>query len=106
MDSFSYFITFYGLILGLALTELLGGFAHMVRARALKKLERQGEQAQARLDRAKALLERQTGDTADDADAEADPLRRTKDQKVKHAKVDKANRGHHGSAGNHGKSGR
>lgn len=41
MDSFSYFITFYGLILGLALTELLGGFAHMVRAKALKKLEPQ-----------------------------------------------------------------
>jgi hypothetical protein len=41
MDSFSYFITFYGLILGLALTELLGGFAHMVRARALRKLEPQ-----------------------------------------------------------------
>jgi hypothetical protein len=41
MDSFSYFITFYSLILGLALTELLGGFAHMVRAKALKKLEPQ-----------------------------------------------------------------
>jgi hypothetical protein len=41
VDSFSYFITFYGLILGLALTELLGGFAHMVRARALRKLEPQ-----------------------------------------------------------------
>lgn len=41
MDAFSYFITFYSLILGLALTELLGGFAHMVRARALKKLEPQ-----------------------------------------------------------------
>ena len=41
MDSFSYFITFYSLILGLGLTELLGGFAHMVRARALKKLEPQ-----------------------------------------------------------------
>jgi hypothetical protein len=41
VDSFSYFIVFYGLILGLALTELLGGFAHMVRAKALKKLEPQ-----------------------------------------------------------------
>jgi hypothetical protein len=41
VDSFSYLITFYGLILGLALTELLGGFAHMVRARALRKLEPQ-----------------------------------------------------------------
>ena len=41
MDSFSYFIAFYSLILGLGLTELLGGFAHMVRARALRKLEPQ-----------------------------------------------------------------
>src|SRR3954471_22504311 len=41
MDSFSYFIAFYSLILGLALTELLGGFAHMVRAKALKRLEPQ-----------------------------------------------------------------
>src|SRR4051812_6052570 len=41
MDQFSYFLAFYSLILGLALTELLGGFAHMVRARALKKLEPQ-----------------------------------------------------------------
>ena len=41
VDSFSYFIVFYSLILGLALTELLGGFAHMVRAKALKKLEPQ-----------------------------------------------------------------
>jgi hypothetical protein len=41
VDAFSYFITFYSLILGLALTELLGGFAHMVRAKALKKLEPQ-----------------------------------------------------------------
>lgn len=41
MDSFSYFMVFYALILGLALTELLGGFAHMVRAKALKKLEPQ-----------------------------------------------------------------
>ena len=41
MDSFTYFIAFYSLILGLALTELLGGFAHLVRAKALKKLEPQ-----------------------------------------------------------------
>jgi hypothetical protein len=41
VDSFSYFIAFYSLILGLGLTELLGGFAHMVRAKALKKLEPQ-----------------------------------------------------------------
>ena len=41
MDRFSYFIVFYSLILGLALTELLGGFAHMVRARALRMLEPQ-----------------------------------------------------------------
>jgi len=41
VDRFSYFIVFYSLILGLALTELLGGFAHMVRAKALSKLEPQ-----------------------------------------------------------------
>ena len=41
MDRFSYFIVFYSLILGLALAELLGGFALMVRARALRKLEPQ-----------------------------------------------------------------
>ena len=41
MDSFTYFIAFYSLILGLGLTELLAGFAHMVRAKALKKLEPQ-----------------------------------------------------------------
>lgn len=41
MDSFTYFIAFYSLILGLGLTELLGGFAHMVRAKALRKLEPQ-----------------------------------------------------------------
>jgi hypothetical protein len=88
-------------------------------ARALEKLKRQGEHAQARLDKAAALLERQTGDAAnadetdaDDSDAgdtgdtEATPPKSTKDKKVKDAKADKANRGHHGSAGNHGKSGR
>jgi hypothetical protein len=41
VDNFSYFIVFYTLILGLALTELLGGFARMVRARALGQLEPQ-----------------------------------------------------------------
>ena len=41
MDRFSFFIVFYSLILGLALTELLSGFAGMVRAHALKKLEAQ-----------------------------------------------------------------
>lgn len=41
MDKFSYFIVFYSLLLGLALTELLGGFARMVRARALRRLEPQ-----------------------------------------------------------------
>jgi hypothetical protein len=41
MDRFSFFFAFYGLILGLAVTELLGGFAGMVRAHAVKKLEAQ-----------------------------------------------------------------
>jgi cytochrome bd-type quinol oxidase subunit 2 len=41
VDSFTYFIAFYSLILGLGLTELLGGFAQMARARNLKKLEPQ-----------------------------------------------------------------
>ena len=41
MDRFSFFFAFYGLILGLAVTELLGGFAGMVRAHAVKKLETQ-----------------------------------------------------------------
>lgn len=41
MDRFSFFFAFYGLMLGLAVTELLGGFAGMVRAHALKKLEAQ-----------------------------------------------------------------
>jgi hypothetical protein len=41
LDSFTYFIAFYSLILGLGLTELLGGFAHMARAKALRKLEPQ-----------------------------------------------------------------
>lgn len=41
MDSFSYLIVFFSIILGLALAELLGGFALMVRSRSLKKLEPQ-----------------------------------------------------------------
>jgi hypothetical protein len=41
LDRFSFFFAFYGLILGLAVAELLGGFAGMVRAHALKKLELQ-----------------------------------------------------------------
>ena len=41
MDRFSFFFAFYGLILGLAVAELLGGFAGIVRAHALKKLEAQ-----------------------------------------------------------------
>jgi hypothetical protein len=41
MDRFSFFFAFYGLILGLAVTELLGGFARMVRAKALRQLEAQ-----------------------------------------------------------------
>jgi hypothetical protein len=41
VDSFTYFISFYSLILGLGLTELLGGFAQMARAKHLKKLEPQ-----------------------------------------------------------------
>jgi hypothetical protein len=41
VDKFSFFFAFYGLILGLAVTELLGGFAGMVRARALKRIEPQ-----------------------------------------------------------------
>src|SRR5690242_18514636 len=41
MDKFSFFFAFYGLILGLGVAQLLGGFAGMVRAHALKKLETQ-----------------------------------------------------------------
>jgi hypothetical protein len=41
MDRFSFFFAFYGLILGLAVAELLGGFARLVRARALKQIEAQ-----------------------------------------------------------------
>jgi hypothetical protein len=41
IDRFSFFFSFYGLILGLAVAELLGGFAGMVRAHAVRKLEAQ-----------------------------------------------------------------
>jgi len=41
MDRFSFFFSFYGLILGLATAELLGGFAGFVRARALRSIEMQ-----------------------------------------------------------------
>jgi hypothetical protein len=41
VDTFAFFFSFYGLILGLAVAELLGGFAGMVRSHALKKLEAQ-----------------------------------------------------------------
>jgi hypothetical protein len=34
IDRFNYFVTFYSLILGLALTELLSGFAHQVPGRS------------------------------------------------------------------------
>lgn len=85
-------------------------------ARALQKLKRQGEHAQARLDKAAALLERQTGDTdkTDDAqadgtktdDTKVDPLKSAKDKPVKDTKTNKANRGHHDSTGSNQKSGR
>lgn len=41
VDRFAFFFAFYGLILGLGVAELLSGFAGMVRAHALKKLESQ-----------------------------------------------------------------
>jgi hypothetical protein len=41
VDRFSFFFAFYGLILGLAVAELLSGLAGMVRAHSLKKLEAQ-----------------------------------------------------------------
>lgn len=39
MDQFSFFFAFYGLILGLAVAELLSGFAGLVRARAVRKID-------------------------------------------------------------------
>lgn len=41
MDRFSFFFAFYGLLLGLAVAELLGGFARLVRAKAIGKIEAQ-----------------------------------------------------------------
>ncbi len=41
MDRFSFFFAFYGLLLGLAVAELLGGFARIVRAKAIRKIEAQ-----------------------------------------------------------------
>jgi hypothetical protein len=38
MDRFSFFFAFYGLILGLAVTELLTGFGNVVRGGVLRKL--------------------------------------------------------------------
>jgi hypothetical protein len=41
MDRFSFFFAFYGLILGLGVTELLKGFAGYVRLRSLRKIDPQ-----------------------------------------------------------------
>jgi hypothetical protein len=41
MDRFSFFFAFYGLILGLAIAELLSGFARYARVRRLRDLEAQ-----------------------------------------------------------------
>ncbi|MDB4947812.1 MAG: hypothetical protein JWM27_461 [Gemmatimonadetes bacterium] len=41
MDRFSFFFGFYGLILGLSATEVLGGFAGFVRARAVRRIDAQ-----------------------------------------------------------------
>ena len=41
MDKFSFFFAFYGLILGLAVSELLGGFASFVRQCALRQMKAQ-----------------------------------------------------------------
>jgi hypothetical protein len=41
MDRFNLFFAFYGLILGLALTEILSGFGHLVRTRSLHRMEAQ-----------------------------------------------------------------
>jgi hypothetical protein len=38
MDKFSFFFAFYSLILGLAITEILGGFGQFVRSHSLHKL--------------------------------------------------------------------
>ena len=41
MDRFSLFFAFYGLILGLSLTEILSGFGVLVRTRSLHRMEAQ-----------------------------------------------------------------
>lgn len=41
MDGFSFFFAFYGLILGLAATEVLAGFAGFVRARTVSRIDAQ-----------------------------------------------------------------
>jgi hypothetical protein len=41
MDAFSFIFGFYGLMLGLAVTELLGGFAAFARERRIRELEPQ-----------------------------------------------------------------
>lgn len=41
MDEFSFLFSFYGLILGLAVAELLAGFAGFVRSRPLRSIEAQ-----------------------------------------------------------------
>jgi hypothetical protein len=41
MDRFNFFFAFYGLILGLAATEVLSGFADFVRTRSVRKIEAQ-----------------------------------------------------------------
>jgi hypothetical protein len=41
MDRFSFFFAFYGLILGLAATEILSGFGRFVRLRATRKIDPQ-----------------------------------------------------------------
>ena len=41
MDRFSFFFAFYGLMLGLAVAELLGGFARAVRAKAIRRIDAQ-----------------------------------------------------------------
>jgi hypothetical protein len=41
VDQFSFFFAFYGLILGLAVTELLGGFARLARLGLIRRLDPQ-----------------------------------------------------------------
>ena len=41
VEKFNFFFAFYGLILGLAVAELLAGFAGIVRARAIRQIELQ-----------------------------------------------------------------